>query len=265
MSKQIKDTPNQVHNEKICKLCLQSKKLCKSHIIQKSMYQYVNVEKYRSQTLTIDTQIKSFVQNGVTEDLLCKECENKFSLYEKYLAEITESVIQQNPEVVVILSDPKIKVKIFKLDYQKFKYAILLHLWRLSIHDNKKGNLSIYQLGKYQEILRVYLLNETPFLENCFPIAIGELNLNGEMSPLIATFPRKKIDGISVQQFSFGSLHFVIYMQEQYLKFNQESFLFIREDGYSFVANRDVMTDVLDEKWKQSIVSYAKNINKENQ
>jgi len=54
MSKQIKDIPRQVHKEAICKLCLQPKKLCKSHIIQKSMYQYVNDEKYRSQTLTID-------------------------------------------------------------------------------------------------------------------------------------------------------------------------------------------------------------------
>ena len=32
--------------ETICKLCLQAKQLCKSHIIQKNMYQYVNDEKY---------------------------------------------------------------------------------------------------------------------------------------------------------------------------------------------------------------------------
>lgn len=222
------------------------------------MYQYVNDEKYRSQTLTIDTQIKSFVQNGITEDLLCKECESKFSLYEKYLAETTEAIMQQNPQIVAISSDPKIKIRIYKLDYQKFKYAILLHLWRLSIHSNKKGNLTIYQLGKYQEILRDYLLNEIPFREDCFPIAIGELHLNDEISPLIATFPRKKNNDISVQQFSFGSLHFVIYMQEKYSKFNQESFLFLRENGNTFVTYRDVMSDVLDEEWKQSIVNYSK-------
>jgi hypothetical protein len=227
------------------------------------MYQYVNDEKHRSQTLTIDTQIKTPVQNGVWDYLLCSECENKFSLYEKYLAKITEDIIQQNPQVVAISNDPKIKVKIYRLDHQKFKYAILLQLWRLSIHDNKKGNLTIYQLGKYQEILRKYLLSETYFKEDCFPIAISELNLNGEISPLIATFPRKKINDLSVQQFSFGNLHFVIYMQEKYSKFNQESFLFLRENGYSFVANREVMTDVLDEEWKHTIhdTGQALNVN----
>ena len=221
------------------------------------MYQYVNDENHRSQTFTIDRQIKAPVQNGVWDYLLCRECENKFASYEKYLAEITKEIIEQNPQVVVSSNDPKIKAKIYKLDYKKFKYTILLHLWRLSIHSNKKDNLTIYQLGKYQEIIRKYLLNETTLGADCFPIAIGELNLNGEKSPLIATFPRKKVNNISIQQFSFGNLHFVIYMQEKYQKFNQENFLFLRDDGYCFVANRDVITDVLDEEWKHSIVNYS--------
>lgn len=242
----------------ICKLCLQPKKLCKSHIIQKSMFQYVNDEKCRSKTLTIDTKIKPLVQNGVKESLLCKECENKFSRYESYLSQTVVAILKQDPQLVTQSSDPKIKTKIYHLDHQQFKYAVLLHLWRLSIHKNRDENLATYQLGKYQDILREYLLHEKPFREDCFPIAIGELNLNGEKSPLIATFPRKKINDISVQQFSFGSLHFVVYMQEQYPKFNQESFLFLRENGNTFVVYRDVMSDVLEDTWKQSIFNYSK-------
>lgn len=241
----------------ICKLCLLDKELCKSHIIQKSMFKYVNDDSHRSRCLTKDSQLKPYDQNGVKEYLLCKECENKFALYEKYLSETIEFINQQNRSIVRQHND--LKIKIYNFDHQKLKYAILLHLWRLSIH-SKKNSFSIYNLGKYQEILRNKLYSQSLFDEDCFPIVIGELYLENMLSPLIATFPCKKINEIYVQQFSLGGLHFVIYMQEKYSKFNEESFLFLRQNGSTFVTTRDVLSDMLDEEWNQSMISYASRL-----
>ena len=67
----------------ICKLCLQEKELCESHIIPKFVYRPVNDEKRRE--VVISENKYSIVQNGVKIPLLCKECEGKLSNYEMEL------------------------------------------------------------------------------------------------------------------------------------------------------------------------------------
>jgi hypothetical protein len=68
-----------------CKLCKQVKILCESHIIPKAFYKAVNDDKNRSVPISTNRTKLEFVQSGITEKLLCQECENKLSEWENTL------------------------------------------------------------------------------------------------------------------------------------------------------------------------------------
>ena len=70
----------------VCALCLQERQLRDSHIIPKFVFDYL---KRTSATgfLRFSDRPNRRAQDGMTAALLCDECEQRLSVFEKYFAE----------------------------------------------------------------------------------------------------------------------------------------------------------------------------------
>ena len=74
----------------ICKLCLQKKKLVRSHIIPEFLYKRLYNEKHQFFVISNDSKIHDRVlQKGLREYLLCQECDGEIlSSYEHYTSRV---------------------------------------------------------------------------------------------------------------------------------------------------------------------------------
>lgn len=143
-----------------CKLCLQEKKLCQSHIIPEFLFKPTYDEKHRANQLIIEPYGKLFIQKGFREELLCETCEREFCKLEKYFSQEWKEKI---PEVI--------EEKVFfieNLDYKKFKLFHLSILWRASV--SKRKEFEFVSLGHHEEKIRKMLLDKDAGSENryCF-------------------------------------------------------------------------------------------------
>lgn len=170
---------NKVH-EGLCRLCLTQGPLMDSHIIPKFHYQPIKEKDGLFYILSTDPQQKELKkQKGLTERLLCSQCEGKFSKYEDHLARVIFGGYpldgQQHNRVLEIRG----------YDYQKVKNGLLSILWRMNI-----TNLSYFeevQLGaKHSENLRQALLLDSMVGEEEYPILLTAPFFEGKfLGPLI--------------------------------------------------------------------------------
>jgi hypothetical protein len=70
----------------ICALCGEEKKLCKSHIIPKFVFDWIKKTSATGYLRQI-SNINKRIQDCTKEELLCIDCETKFSRYERYFAD----------------------------------------------------------------------------------------------------------------------------------------------------------------------------------
>lgn len=138
-----------------CALCLQEAELRRSHVIPEFLYETLYDEKHRLQVLsTIPEQGNWREQKGLREKLLCDECEQKFSVWERYASLVLKGGIP-----LTVKQESNI-VHISGLDYKQFKLFQLSVLWRAGI-----SSLQFFekiQLGKHTEELRRLLLADNP-------------------------------------------------------------------------------------------------------
>jgi hypothetical protein len=68
-----------------CALCQQNKQLCDSHIVPEFMYQHMYDANHRFRVLSRnEVDATRFLRKGLREELLCRDCEAKFSKWESY-------------------------------------------------------------------------------------------------------------------------------------------------------------------------------------
>ena len=158
-----------------CKLCGQQKKLCLSHIIPEFFYNNIyDLRPRRFWFLKFDTKAnqKKQEQKGLRERLLCKKCENEFSSYEKYAAEIIYAKNRKSPvKLINQSSNGKITVNEFTgFDYNKFKFFLESILWRISVSSEKFNVVNISD--KHRNKLHKSLKDKTVLDENEYPCFI---------------------------------------------------------------------------------------------
>jgi hypothetical protein len=185
-----------------CKLCLQEKKLCDSHIIPEFFFRQGYDDKHRLLVLSKQNIGKTkFIQKGLREKLLCKDCESFLCKeYENYFAKLwyIDNLL------------PKEALKkhyIYKgIDYTKFKLLLLSILWRASI--SSRPEFSQIQLGEHQEIIRNMILSRNAGDQFDY-IIFGSLlypdnNDKSIMHGLFASPTQQLINNIPVVRFVFG-------------------------------------------------------------
>jgi hypothetical protein len=139
----------------ICKLCLQQKKLCRSHILPEFLYKSLYDENHKYHVISNIPEKKNFKrQIGLWEFLLCKECEAILQKYEDYVYRLL-NVHQIQGEKY------RNAFVINNCDYHKLKLFQLSLLWRIGISERKE----FYKIKipeKHNNILRHLLLSDNP-------------------------------------------------------------------------------------------------------
>lgn len=185
----------------ICKLCLQTKELCNSHIIPefayKDVYVYHSANNRRLQTLKFEKGAKpelTHYQKGIREHLLCQDCELKFSVWEKYVIENLRTLTQGYSEKFIYV----------RVDYNKFRLFQLSILWRCLICLYPDY---YYDIGSHTETLRQMLHNNETGKNYLYPCIMTFLYINNEIrTDLIMTYESWQIDRLRVCQIIFSGV-----------------------------------------------------------
>jgi hypothetical protein len=139
----------------ICKLCLQDKPLQNSHIVPEFFYK-PSYDKKHQIYARIGRKLADMppLQKGLREHLLCWDCEQKLSPYEKYNRETLYGGVQ------ITGSRKENRIELTGLNYQRVRVFYLSLLWRMSIASHRFWKE--VDLGPHQERVRELVLQEDP-------------------------------------------------------------------------------------------------------
>lgn len=229
--------------EGTCKLCQKITVLRKSHIIPNFIAKHIREnEKSLFQTGT-DENAKLYnklTQDLLKEYLLCSECENLFGKYENAVRRIFKdykTFVDKGDGVSIQLYDTKND----KGHNYDLKYFFLSILFRWSVASFSSDNL-----GKYEENIRLKLLNEGSFSTWEFPIFLfnihssQRLDSHGIDLTKIVEYPRiiRKFDCV-FQNFTLYGLSILILISQNVLNVPKELPLpsVAMEDNYFTLYN----------------------------
>jgi hypothetical protein len=208
-----------------CKLCLKERELEYSHIIPEYFYTPMYDENHRFMEISPQSEkaIK-FNQKGVREFLLCKECENKFSKYERYVSQFF-----YHKEITGIKQDNRSFV-FQDVDYTFMKLFQLSILWRAAV--TKLKMFSDVKLGPHTEKLRMMLLDENPgnyYEYGCLQFAVM-MDKNKLADGLIMPPALFRVEGYRMCRFTFGGLIWIYLISNDNNLYRWKEF-FLLENG----------------------------------
>jgi len=189
-----------------CALCRRASPLRRSHILPEFLYATVYDNIHRLQVLsTIPERGNWREQKGLREALLCDECEQRFSVWERYASLLLKGGVKvsvKREHNLVMLSE---------LNYEYFRLFQLSVLWRAGV-----SSLEFFRnvrLGRHEAILRRLLLDGDPGPSSryccvMFGLKFEEAAFTGViMQPLAA-----RIEGQRVYKFVFGGFMWVMFV-----------------------------------------------------
>lgn len=209
-----------------CRLCLQNKELCESHLIPEFFYKPLYDFKHRFEVVKLlDGPQKQYLQKGTREKLLCSKCETKLSRLEDYARRLFYGGEE------FLLSEEESKLVVRGIDYVRFKLFQLSVLWRAAV-----SNHNFFQGVKlapgHEERLRKMLHTETPgeFYEyGC--VLLGLRARNGTAMDQLMERPFSfRSDGHRCYRFLFGGHYWVFVVSKHTSAFLHKDF-FLSEDG----------------------------------
>jgi hypothetical protein len=186
-----------------CKLCLKEKDLKKSHIIPEFIYSSLYDEKHRFHEISDDVKKKNKPhQKGISERLLCFECEQLLSKYERYASLVLNGGYNPN-----VRNEGKL-VHLGNIEYSKFKLFALSVLWRASV-----SSLKVFcqvKLGPHEEKLRLMILNDDPGAEYQYPFILSPILHGNEVQEALIVPPTwTRLDNHYAYRFVFGGIAWV--------------------------------------------------------
>ena len=192
-----------------CKLCGQDRPLKKSHIIPEFMYSKLYDDKHRFHEIHVDSMTKNRLpQKGVRERLLCDECEQHFSKYERYAS----LVLNGGYELIVKKIDGILHFEGVK--YDQFKLFALSILWRASV-----STLKFFEevnLGSHEEKIREMLLSGDSGKESDYPFLLSPILHENEIQEALIVKPTASaVDQNEAYRFVFGGMAWVFVINDK--------------------------------------------------
>ncbi|MCK4462441.1 MAG: hypothetical protein KAW46_11595 [candidate division Zixibacteria bacterium] len=220
-------------NHGTCKLCLQERELRRSHIIPEFFYSQAYDDLHRLDLISADAPDKvRFHQKGVRERLLCQECEQWLSPWEKH----TREVFYGGCEIEIVDTGSAITLR--NLDYRKLKLFQLSMLWRMGIADHQL--FKEVTLGHHEDRLRSMVLRGEPgraYDYGCFLLALVDEKNRG-IDGVIGQVEKKRDSGHHLYAVVVGSCWwvFVVSSHTEMLPFRE---FFLQDDG-TLTINRQL-------------------------
>jgi len=111
-----------------CALCLEDKKLCKSHIYPEFLYEriYDDDHTYRIVSTSENERVRRRPK-GIYEKLLCRDCETLLSTWETHASQVLFGGVEL--EIV----DKNGQCVASGIDYTRFKLFQISLLWRTAV------------------------------------------------------------------------------------------------------------------------------------
>jgi len=194
-----------------CSLCKQNKELRNSHIIPEFVYTALYDKKHKFHVLsTLQDRPRPMEQKGIRERLLCGDCEQQLSVYEKYAREVLLGGVE-----IVVQNEGNL-LKLSELDYVKFKLFQLSILWRASISSHPM--FSRVRLGPHEEIIRKMIQAGNPGKQADYPCIIFGLTSESDIHGNFIDQPRKlHIEGHTTYRFVFTGFMWSFYVSSHKL------------------------------------------------
>ena len=191
------------------KLCNKESQLKKSHIIPEFLYSSMYDEKHRFHVLSSFKATKNAkLQKGIREPLLCEECENKLSKYERYISLVFTGAtpIKSTRDGGLIIVEG--------LDYKKFKLFALSVLWRASV--STLPFFTQVNLGPHEEVIRQMIHNEEPGEIEAYPFMLSPVVFENEVQTDLIIQPSwARLQGLYSYRFVFGGIVWVYVVSSQ--------------------------------------------------
>jgi len=141
-------------------------------------------------------------QKGIREALLCFECEQHLSKYERYA-----SLVLNGGYSLTVRNEGRM-VHLGNIEYLKFKLFALSILWRAGV-----SNLDVFgqvKLGPHEEKLRIMILNDEPGTEHQYPFILSPIIHENEVQEALIVAPTwTRLEKHYAYRFVFGGIAWV--------------------------------------------------------
>lgn len=186
----------------ICRLCGQQGPLTKSHILPEFVYRPAYDNSHTSIVIDLQRSKKTKRQKGLTQYLLCRSCENRFSRLEKYFSDIWFGRKRLRP---ILLTGKMIQIA--GIDYFRFKLFHLSVVWRAGVASIPE--FSNVRLHTQELKLRKRLLDSDPGNQTDYPffgIALRDPQTGGFQDRILKTPDSFRLRGHWIYSFIFGGV-----------------------------------------------------------
>jgi hypothetical protein len=212
----------------ICKLCLQPKKLCESHIIPEFLYKELYDPAYKNRIRVLHTSPRGDdrpLQKGIKEYLLCHTCEGKF----------------HEPKAKSLLFGrwPLIKREAGSysgIPYQEFKVFQMSILWRASVAQARHWQY-VKLSPIHAEKLRNMIFCGDPGDSWQYGCRIVALKHEGKVIPITSTPVPANGMGSECYAFVIAGMVWYFFVSDQPLK-NHEKY-FLQKDGTLVIQEQE--------------------------
>lgn len=156
-----------------CALCRQEHPLVRSHVIPEFLYRPLYDDKHQFHEFSSEPRrLHRSRQKGIYGRLLCAECDNRLSKYERYASLVFAGRIPIQKEKTGAL------VRVTGLDYKQFRLFGLSILWRAGVSNERM--FSEVRLGAHEEVLRKIILRGEPPLPSKYGFFLSPLVHEGK-------------------------------------------------------------------------------------
>ena len=164
---------------KVCRLCNQTvPALTDSHIVPEWAYTVLYNKRHKFLPIRFrKASTEKEEQKGFREELLCADCEKKFSKYEAYTKHFFFSLVNEKYHRMRVEHLTERVSRLSGFQYGKVKYCLLSILWRMSVCSREQ--FEGYKIPD-EETVRKLLLQERDILEGFYPVVISRTTFRGK-------------------------------------------------------------------------------------
>jgi len=207
--------------DKKCRLCLQEKKLQKSHIIPEFFFKPVYYGRHRLNIMSSIAEEKNRIeQKGLRERLLCHDCEQVLSPFEDYARRFFYGGVELQ------MTKDRNPISIKDVNYHKLKLFQLSLLWRASV-SRLRFFAKVSLPSQQEERLRKMIINRDPgeaWDYGCMMTMLTEKNQ--PMDGMIGQPEPLRVDGHRCYRFVLGGYFWLFVVSKHARNFmHRELFL----------------------------------------
>ena len=152
----------------LCRFCEEDKTLIEAHIIARCLHEPLQHPSGPMMLVSkeLDSHPKRLRTGQYDSEILCADCDNKFSPWENYTAKLlmTAGAYERYREA----NPGEDFYRIPEYDYASLKLCLLSILWRMSI--SKLPSFRRIALGPFEAVIRRMLVDKNPGRTDEFPV-----------------------------------------------------------------------------------------------